>query len=128
MLMGILDMIGYIFVAVLLLIVAYVIVERTYSHPLRMSAKDASKAIARGDINRVVDVRTQVEWDRGHFPGAIHLPLADITETTARAHLDQMDTILVYCNSGTRARQAAMRLRELGYQSVYYVAETYHEL
>jgi len=128
MLMRLLDMIGYIFVAVLVLIVVYVIVERTYSHPLRMSAKDAATAIARGDINRVVDVRTQVEWDRGHFPGAIHLPLADITESTARAHLDQMDSILVYCNSGTRARQAATRLRELGYPSVYYVAETYHEL
>ena len=126
--MKLLDMLGYIFVALLVLIVVYVIVERTYSHPLRMSVKDAAKGIASGDINRVVDVRTQVEWDRGHFPGAIHIPLADITESTARAHLDQMDTILVYCNSGTRARQAAMKLRDLGYPSVYYVAETYHEL
>lgn len=126
--MKLLDMLGYIFVALLVLIVVYVIVERTYSHPLRMSAKDAAKGIASGDINRVVDVRTQVEWDRGHFPGAIHIPLADITESTARANLDQMDTILVYCNSGTRARQAAMKLRDLGYPSVYYVAETYHEL
>lgn len=121
-------MIGYIFVLILILIVVYVIVERTYRHPLRISVEDASQAIASGEINRIVDVRTQTEWDRGHFPGAIHLPLADITETTARAHLDQMDTILVYCNTGTRARQAALKLQSLGYPSVYYVAETYHEL
>lgn len=128
MLMGIIDMIGYIFIAFLLLIVIYVIVERTYRHPLRISKQEASRAIATGDINRVVDVRTQIEWDRGHFPGAIHLPLSDITEATARSHLDQMDMILVYCNTGTRARQAATKLRSLGYPSVYYVAETYHEL
>jgi len=124
----ILDGIGYIFIGLLMLIIVYIIIERMYRHPLRMPIKDASKAIASGDINRVVDVRTQIEWDRGHFPGAIHLPLAEITETTAREHLDQMDTILVYCNSGTRARQAATRLRNMGYPSVYYVAETYHEL
>lgn len=128
MFMRLLDIIGYIGVALLILIVVYVIVERTYRHPLRMSVKDASKAIANGDINRVVDVRTQIEWDRGHFPGAIHIPLTAITESTVRTHLDQMDTILVYCNTGTRARQAATKLRELGYPSVYYVAETYHEL
>ena len=122
------DILGYIVIAAVILLIVYVIVERSYSHPLRISAKDASTLISLGEINRIVDVRTEMEWNRGHFPRAIHLPLASINENTAKAVLDQADTILVYCNSGTRARQAATKLRDLGYPNVYYVAETYHEL
>ena len=27
---------------------------------------------------RVLDVREPVEWDEGHLPGALHIPLADV--------------------------------------------------
>lgn len=113
---------------VILLIIGYIVLERTYFHPLRMPVKRASELIASGDINRVVDVRTKMEWDRGHLPSAIHLPMSKLTDENTRLHLDQADNILVYCNSGTRARQAALRLKELGYPLVHYIAETYHEL
>lgn len=125
---ALLDLLGYVFVIAVLVLIIYVVVERLYRHPLRISVSDASQLIASGEINRVVDVRTKMEWDRGHFRGAIHIPISELNEDTARAYLDQGDTILVYCNTGTRARQAATKLREMGYPSVYYIAETYHEI
>jgi rhodanese-related sulfurtransferase len=128
MLMKILDVIGYILIVCVVILVLYLIFERLYTHPLRMSLKEASSLIESGRINRIVDVRTQLEWERGHFKGAIHLPLTNITQMNARAVLDETDSILVYCNSGTRARQAALKLKELGYPDVHYIAETYHEL
>ncbi len=38
----------------------------------------ASALIEEGAV--VVDVREQAEWDAGHIPGAIHLPLGEIAQ------------------------------------------------
>jgi len=72
-------------------------------------------------------VRTKAEWDVGHFPSAIHIPVSDIRKDAPKK-LDRTDTIVVYCNTGTRARNAAVLLKELGYENVKYIAETYHEI
>ena len=76
---------------------------------------------------KVVDVRTQPEWDMGHHADAIHLPTS-LINTEAGKVLNTKDHIVVYCNTGTRARAAAVTLKDMGYEHVKYVAETYHEL
>ena len=117
---------GYTIVIALILLIIYVIYERTMTHPLRIPVIKATQLIQKGIINKVVDVRTDTEWNNGHYPGAVHLPLAKIQ--SAGLLLSKSDTILVYCNTGTRARQAAQALIGMGYPRVYYIAETYHEL
>lgn len=106
-------------------LVGYVFFERMYPHDLRVTAQKASQMIQQGA--RVVDVRTKQEWDLGHFPSAIHIPVSKLNEE-ARDKLDATDVIIVYCNTGTRARNAATMLKGLGYNNVHYIAETYHEL
>lgn len=126
MISSVLNILGMVFVLLFIALVIYVVYERWYQHPLRLPIQQATSMIKSGAINKVVDVRTDAEWDNGHYSGAVHLPLAKIDQ--ARMILDIGDSILVYCNTGTRARQAAMKLKEMGYQRVYYIAETYHEL
>ena len=38
------------------------------------------------------------------------------------------EEILVYCNTGQRARRAAEVLRKLGYKNVYYIESSYTSL
>ena len=66
----------------------------------------------------VVDVRSLEEYNEGHIPNAISVPLETI-ENEAEAKLkNKDDLILVYCRSGRRSREAALRLIEKGYTNV----------
>ena len=57
----------------------------------------------------VLDVREQSEYDGGHIPGAVLLPVGTIDEDTAAAVIPEKDTtVLVYCRSGG-----------LGYTGIY---------
>lgn len=64
----------------------------------------------------ILDVREQDEYDSGHIPGAVLLPVGSINETTAAEVIPDKDsTVLVYCRSGNRSKTASSALAELGY-------------
>ena len=68
----------------------------------------------------ILDVREQAEYDSGHIPGAVLLPVGTIDETTAAEVIPEKDsTVLVYCRSGNRSKTASSTLAELGYTSIY---------
>ena len=68
----------------------------------------------------ILDVREQDEYDSGHIPGAVLLPVGTIDETTAAEVIPEKDsTVLVYCRSGNRSKTASSTLAELGYTSIY---------
>jgi rhodanese-related sulfurtransferase len=68
----------------------------------------------------ILDVREQHEYDGGHIPGAVLLPVGTITKDTASAVIDDLDTVvLVYCRSGNRSKTASQALVDLGYTNIY---------
>ena len=68
----------------------------------------------------ILDVREQHEYDSGHIPGAVLLPVGTITKDTAAAVIDDLDTVvLVYCRSGNRSKTASQALVDLGYTNIY---------
>ena len=68
----------------------------------------------------LLDVREQSEYDAGHIPDAVLLPVGSIGEESAAAVIPEKDTaVLVYCRSGNRSKTAAAALAELGYTAVY---------
>ena len=68
----------------------------------------------------VLDVREQSEYDSGHIPGAVLLPVGSIDEETAAAVIPEKDsTGLVYCRSGNRSKTASSTLSGLGYTNIY---------
>ena len=68
----------------------------------------------------ILDVREQHEYDGGHIPGAVLLPVGTITKDTAAAVIDNLDTVvLVYCRSGNRSKTASQALVDLGYINIY---------
>ena len=68
----------------------------------------------------ILDVQKQDEYDGGHIPGAVLLPVGTIDETTAAEVIPEKDsTVLVYCRSGNRSKTASSTLAELGYTNIY---------
>ena len=68
----------------------------------------------------ILDVREQHEYDSGHIPGAVLLPVGTITKDTAAAVIPKLDSVvLVYCRSGNRSKTASKALVDLGYTNVY---------
>ncbi|PWM25515.1 MAG: rhodanese-like domain-containing protein [Oscillospiraceae bacterium] len=68
----------------------------------------------------ILDVREQDEYNSGHIPGAILLPVGTIDENTAAEIIPEKDSVvLVYCRSGNRSKTASSALSELGYTNIY---------
>ena len=66
---------------------------------------------------RLIDVRSPEEFDRGHIPGSINLPIQALRN--AEEYLDDPEApIFVYCQSGARSSRAAKLLEVMGYSQV----------
>ncbi len=63
----------------------------------------------------LVDVREQHEWDAGHAPSAIFLPMSELS-----SRLDELPDgeFLVMCHSGARSARVTEVLVEQGYSPV----------
>ena len=92
-----------------------------------VSAADAKRMITSGEIKTVIDVRTEFEYRMGHYPRARSLPVGNITAERVKS-LNKETGVLVYCNTGQRARRASEMLRDLGFKRVYYIDGTYKSL
>lgn len=92
------------------------------SSPYMISAEKARTLLTQKKIDSVLDVRTNVERDVfGYFPGSIHIPAGSLSNEVVRKLPNKDITILVYCNTGQRARMATETLRTLGYTNVMYI-------
>ena len=84
----------------------------------KISAEEAYEMMASQE-GVVVDVRTREEYDGGHIENAVLVPNESIGSEMPEALPDKEATLLVYCRSGRRSKDAAQKLLKLGYQSVY---------
>ena len=64
----------------------------------------------------LVDVREQDEWDAGHAPQAVHIPLGDLPDRLGDLPKDQR--LLMICHSGARSGRATAWLVQGGYDAV----------
>ena len=121
--------IALIVIVVILLLTIFVLSMYIYSLSgiKLIIASDAKRLIESGDISQILDIRTKTEYDIGHFPDSIHIPVDKIDKNTVEK-LDKDKTTLVYCNTGQRARYAANKLSKLGFKEVVYIDGTYNSI
>lgn len=94
----------------------------TFNSPLWISAEEAKRKIANGEFPVILDVRTDMEYKLGHYPEAVHIPTARLSQELEQKIPNKKVPVLVYCNTGQRARYAADVLKKKGYESVRYIS------
>lgn len=66
----------------------------------------------------LVDVRSPGEFERGHLPGAINLPVQQLHKQIQTQASNKAEPIIVYCQTGHRSGLAAKLLKLFGYTTV----------
>jgi phage shock protein E len=84
----------------------------------KISVEEAYEMMASQEVV-VVDVRTREEHESGHIENAVLVPNESIGSEMPEALPDKEATLLIYCRSGRRSKEAAQKLLSLGYQNVY---------
>jgi rhodanese-related sulfurtransferase len=83
-----------------------------------MQAQELLKLIRSKQPPTVVDVRSGMEFRRGHIAGAIHAPAWKILLRLAQIPSDKSTELVVTCEHGPRAQLAKGLLGSLGYRKV----------
>ena len=65
----------------------------------------------------VLDVREQYEYDEGHIPGVVLIPMAEIANRLREIPADKQ--VIVTCRSGNRSGQVTQFLLEQGFDNVH---------
>ena len=66
----------------------------------------------------LLDVRRDDEFEEGHIPGAINVPLSTLGPDVAVTLTDKSAPVFVYCRSGRRSQTAGEKLVSFGYSDV----------
>jgi phage shock protein E len=101
-----------ILVPLAVLVVLFLLTRRS-----QISLKDAQAHLKSGAL--VIDVRTPAEFNQGHLPGAINLPLDGIEASLPRRVQDKSQVLLLHCQSGMRSATAGKKLNALGYANAF---------
>lgn len=70
---------------------------------------------------QVVDVRSQGEYELGHIPGAVLVPVD--TLQSAAANWDRDAKYVVYCATGARSAEAVRILTGMGFKNIDHFAQ-----
>lgn len=105
-----------------ILIVFVYLAYYALSSPHKVSSDEAKQLLRDRKIDVVLDVRTKIEYNLGHYPQALHIPTTALADSVETMIPDKKTQILVYCNTGQRARYATDVLRAKGYKNVVYIA------
>jgi rhodanese-related sulfurtransferase len=97
--------------------------------PYIISSSVAKKMLNDGEFDVVLDVRTDLERDSlGYYPKSVHIQSSDLEKIMPIKYPNKNTRILVYCNTGQRARLATEKLHNLGYNNTMYISTPYTSL
>jgi hydroxyacylglutathione hydrolase len=91
----------------------------SWSEPLgRIGSVDVPAAAEHADNGQalVLDVRNKDEWNSGHIPGALHIPLGELP--ARMAELPREREVIIHCQGGGRAAIGASVLAANGITNV----------
>ena len=84
---------------------------------LFLNATKAQELLRQGAM--IIDVRSRGEFESGHVPGAINIPLGELRVLLPTMVADKNEPLLVHCLSGGRSAIAKNQLHALGYTQVH---------
>ena len=84
--------------------------------PLTLAPAEAAALLAGPDAPLLIDVREESEWNEGHIPGALLIPLSQFV--ARQGEIPEGRALIMQCRSGGRSSQAALVLRTAGRANV----------
>nr|WP_306813838.1 rhodanese-like domain-containing protein [Anaerofustis stercorihominis] len=84
----------------------------------KISALEAKEMMELDDVT-ILDVRREDEYKSGHIKNAVLVPNETISNEVLEEIPNLEKTILVYCRSGKRSKDASMKLVDIGYKNIY---------
>jgi phage shock protein E len=68
--------------------------------------------------SKVIDVRSEGEFQAKHLPGTINIPLDRLRDEIARVAPSKEQPLLLHCASGARSGSGTAMLKDMGYRNV----------
>lgn len=84
-----------------------------------VSPEQVALLLDRGEIV-VIDVREEWEYEKGHIPGALLLPLGSLKDRMGE--IPEEGPVVLVCRSGNRSAQAFRFLRQQGFTNIHNMA------
>lgn len=84
------------------------------SEPTEISVEDAYAAVTAGGY--LLDVREHHEWQAGHAPQAVHIPMSELNERAGEIPTDV--TVICVCHVGGRSAMVTQALNANGWQAI----------
>ncbi len=84
----------------------------------KVNAQTAKSMIAADPQAVIIDVRSEEEYEAGHLPRSISIPLGDLPLRAERALPNRDAKIFVYCGNGFQSKIASLVLIKMGYPNV----------
>ena len=109
----------------LLVIVFIIVAVSLWAWLSNRSAPEAVVVQALKDGARVIDVRTVREYNGGHYPGSVNIPVNQIS-ARSKTLGDTSKTVIVYCHSGMRSASARKLLLNKGFKNVINAGSYHH--
>jgi phage shock protein E len=120
---------GLLVVSLIAIIGTVYLYQYAVNSKYRICSQDAKKHIQAKEYDVVLDVRTNLERKTlGYFPGSLHIESKDLEKEMPNRFPNKNIRILVYCNTGHRARLATDKLHKLGYTNAVYISSGYKSL
>ena len=84
-----------------------------------VSPEELLEQMKSGRAPFLIDVRSQGEFEKGHLPGAVHMPFYSISSDLSRLGFSRKGSLVLYCEHGPRSGLASLMLFLSGYKQVY---------
>ncbi len=86
--------------------------------PLELISPQEASALTAEKKAIIIDVREDSEWNTVHIPGALHIPLAQLSTRLSELQPYKNSAIITQCRSGARSAKALDILKSAGFSQV----------
>lgn len=107
--------------------ILYYFNKRNKLKKVEITIEQANEMLNMFQIDYLIDVKEQDEYEHIHYPGAHNVPLSllrnnlSLKDVPNLKNIHAESKILLYCNSGNKSRNAANILLNQGYENIKFI-------
>jgi rhodanese-related sulfurtransferase len=87
-----------------------------------LSVEETRERMKSNPEAKLIDVREDREWEKGHAAAAVHMGRGIIERDIEHDYPDKDAELILYCGGGFRSALACDNLQRMGYRNTYSMA------